>query len=99
MPFDELSEGIVAVSMRKAIVLILLFQKPCDVSEDVLLIESVDDREVGYVGKYRCVVLLVSDYFTISSVLLANRHQLLKLKRSFRGLKCLKLRISKHFNI
>ena len=99
MPFDELSEGIVAVSMRKAIVLILLFQKPCDVSEDVLLIESVDDREVGYVGKYRCVVLLVSDYFTISSVLLANRHQLLKLKRSFRGLECLKLRIRKHFNI
>ena len=72
MPFDELSEGIVAVSMRKAIILILLFQKPCDVSEDVLLIESVDDREVGYVGKYRCVVLLVSDYFTISSVLLVN---------------------------
>lgn len=86
MPFDELSESIVAVSVREAIVLIFLFQESCNVAEEVFLVEAVHYREVIGIVKYCYVILLASDYFAIFSALLVDSHQLLELKRSLRRL-------------
>lgn len=86
MPFDELSESIVAVSMREAVVLILLFQESCNVAKEVFLVEAVHYCEVIGIVKYCYVVLLACDYFTISFALLIDRYKLLELKRSLRRL-------------
>ena len=99
MPFDELSESIVAVGVREAVVLVFLLKESCNVSEEVLLVEAIDYREVIGVVEYGYEILLAGYDLTVCSALLVDRQQFFEFESPLGRLEGLELRIRKHLII